>query len=459
MKTYEEKINWLFNQFPSYQKVGKVAYKPGIETMEAFDEVLGHPHRKFRSVHIAGTNGKGSTSHMLAAGLAACGLKVGLYTSPHLVDFRERMKIVEGDSFRMVPKEFVEAFLDRWQGFFEAEKPSFFEITTGMAFDFFAAETVDIAVIETGLGGRLDSTNVITPILSIITNIGLEHCEHLGYTLEAIAGEKAGIIKLGVPAVIGEYLPETRPVFEAKAAACGLEILGQAGNDGVGQAGNDGSRHPRLARGSHTSALVFAQDTPDCLGLAVADLDLPGDYQQRNLCTLSAAVGVLQPMLSLDLTAFRAGVRAAARRTGLHGRWETLRAADPAAGKAQIICDTGHNAHGLRWVAEQIDRISCDYENVFFILGLAREKDIDAIAPLLPRNVHYIWTQASSSRALPAVDLANAMADRGLNGLVAFSVPEALQTAESLAGARDLIFIGGSNFVVCEVLPPLVADN
>ena len=434
MKTYEEKINWLFNQFPSYQKVGKVAYKPGIETMEAFDEVLSHPHRKFCSVHIAGTNGKGSTSHMLAAGLAACGLKVGLYTSPHLVDFRERMKIVEGDSFRMVPKEFVEAFLDHWQGFFEAEKPSFFEITTGMAFDFFAAETVDIAVIETGLGGRLDSTNVITPILSIITNIGLEHCEHLGYTLEAIAGEKAGIIKPCVPAVIGEYLPETRPVFEAKAAACG-------------------------------SPLTFAVEAPPCLDLKVADLDLPGDYQERNLCTLSAAVGVLQPMLSLDLTAFRAGVRAAARRTGLHGRWETLREAipadpsDPFSGRAKIVCDTGHNAHGLRWVAEQIDRISCDYENVFFVLGLAKEKDIDAIAPLLPRNVHYIWTQASSPRALPAVDLANAMADCGLNGRVAFSVPEALQTAESLAGARDLIFIGGSNFVVCEVLPPLVADN
>ncbi|MBR5019938.1 MAG: bifunctional folylpolyglutamate synthase/dihydrofolate synthase, partial [Bacteroidales bacterium] len=185
MKTYEEKIAWLFNQFPSYQKVGKVAYKPGIETMEAFDARLGHPHRRFRSVHIAGTNGKGSTSHMLAAGLAACGLKVGLYTSPHLVDFRERMKIVEGDGFRMVSKEFVEAFLDRWQGFFEENKPSFFEITTGMAFDFFAEERVDVAVVETGLGGRLDSTNVITPILSIITNIGLEHCEHLGYTLEA----------------------------------------------------------------------------------------------------------------------------------------------------------------------------------------------------------------------------------------------------------------------------------
>ena len=426
MKTYEEKLNWLFNQFPSYQKVGKVAYKPGIETMEAFDEALGHPHRHFRSIHVAGTNGKGSTCHMLAAGLAACGLKVGLYTSPHLVDFRERMKIIEGDSFRMVPKEFVEVFIDRWQAFFEENKPSFFEITTGMAFDFFAAEAVDIAVIETGLGGRLDSTNVITPILSVITNIGLEHCEHLGYTLEAIAGEKAGIIKPGVPAVVGEFLPETRPVFEAK--ACG--------------------------------PLIFATEAGPCLDLQVSDLDLPGDYQQRNLCTLSAIVGVLQPMLGLDRVRFEKGVCQAAHRTGLHGRWETLREATPAdpadpshpAGRAKIICDTGHNAHGLRWVAEQIDRISCDYDNVFFILGLAREKDIDAIAPLLPRNVHYIWTQASSPRALPAVDLANAMSDHGLSGDVAFTVKDALARADSKAADKDLIFIGGSNFVVCEIL-------
>jgi len=433
MKTYEEKIAWLFNQFPSYQKVGKVAYKPGIETMEAFDAVLGHPHRKFRSIHVAGTNGKGSTCHMLAAGLAACGLKVGLYTSPHLVDFRERMKIVEGDHFRMVPKEFVEAFIDRWNDFFVAHQPSFFEITTAMAFDFFAAEQVDIAVIETGLGGRLDSTNVITPILSIITNIGLEHCEHLGYTLEAIAGEKAGIIKPGVPAVVGEFLPETRPVFEAKASACVREIPGQAGNDGKG-------------------LLTFAAEAAPCLELKVADLDLPGDYQERNLCTLSAAVGILKPMLDLDLDAFREGVCHAARNTGLHGRWETLREADPVAHKAKIICDTGHNAHGLRWVAEQVDRISCDYDNVFFIMGLAREKDVDAIAPLLPRNVQYIWTQASSPRALPAVDLANAMSDHGLSGRVAFTVAAALSEADNLATDKDLIFIGGSNFVVCEIM-------
>lgn len=419
--TYEEKIEWLFRQFPTYQTVGKLAYKPGIDTMLAFDEALGHPHRRFRCIHVAGTNGKGSTCHMLAAGLAACGMKVGLYTSPHLKDFRERLKIVEGKGFRMASREFVEQFLDRWKTFFEERKPSFFEITTAMAFDFFAAEKVDVAVIETGLGGRLDSTNVITPVLSVITNIGLEHCEHLGYTLEAIAGEKAGIIKPGVPAVVGEFTPQTRPVFEERAAVCG-------------------------------SPLTFAVEAPGCLHLKVADLDLPGDYQQRNLCTLSAAVGILQPMLQLNLQAFESGVREAARITGLHGRWETLREADTVADKAKIICDTGHNAHGLRWVAEQVDRISCNYDNVFFILGLAREKDVDAIAPLLPRNVNYIWTQASSARALPAADLANAMSDHGISGRVTYSVTDALAQADRLASDKDLIFIGGSNFVVCEIL-------
>ena len=417
--TYEEKLEWLFNQFPSYQKVGKVAYKPGIETMEAFDAALGHPHRRFRSIHVAGTNGKGSTSHFLAAGLAACGYKVGLYTSPHLKDFRERMKIVEGDSYRMISPGQVEDFLDKWHGFFEEHRPSFFEITTGMAFSFFASEKVDIAVIETGLGGRLDSTNIITPVLSVITNIGLEHCEHLGYTLEAIAGEKAGIIKPGVPAVVGEWLPETRPVFEKKADECG-------------------------------STLTFAEEEDPFLPVESEELDLPGDYQQRNLCTVSAAAKALGSMI--DVEAFCEGVRSAARRTGLHGRWETLREPDPAGGFARIICDTGHNAHGLRWVGSQIERIRADYDDVYMVLGFSSDKDLDAIAPLLPRNVTYIYTQASSSRAYPVNVLAEEMASRGLPGLTEPSVQLAVELADILASERDLIFVGGSNFVVCEVL-------
>ena len=431
MVTYDEKIEWLFRQFPSYQKVGKVAYKPGIETMEALDAALGHPHTRFPSIHVAGTNGKGSTSHFLAAGLAACGLKTGLYTSPHLRDFRERIKIVEGDSFRMISPERVEAFLDRWHGFFEEHRPSFFEITTAMAFDFFASEAVDIAVIETGLGGRLDSTNIITPVLSVITNIGLEHCEHLGFTLEAIAREKAGIIKPGVPVIVGEWLPETRPVFQAKADEC-------------------------------CSPIAFAGEVEPFIELEVSELDLPGDYQIRNLRTLSAAAAALQDLSvirpdvlpvglrpGIDKAAFEEGVRAAARRTGLHGRWETLR---PAGEKAQIICDTGHNAHGMAWVGSQINRIRGNYGKVFMVLGFSSDKDLDAIAPLLPKDVTYIYTQAASTRAYPVSELASEMASRGLPGLSAPSVKEAVELADSLAASGDLIFVGGSNFVVCELL-------
>ncbi|MCF0168647.1 MAG: bifunctional folylpolyglutamate synthase/dihydrofolate synthase, partial [Bacteroidales bacterium] len=269
--TYEERIERLFNSFPSYQVVGKRAYKPGIETMKAFDAVLGHPHRNYPTIHVAGTNGKGSVSSMMAAALSACGMKVGLYTSPHLKDFRERMKIVYDGSFEMISREEVASFLEKYEDFFESDNPSFFEITTAMAFDFFARRGVDAAVIETGLGGRLDSTNVILPELSIITNIGLEHCLHLGYTLEEIAFEKGGIIKPGVPAVIGEALEETVPVFERIAAERG-------------------------------SALYFAQNYENGVAQKLhSEADLQGDYQTRNLNTVLCALEVLRQKGFIDL--------------------------------------------------------------------------------------------------------------------------------------------------------------
>ena len=413
--TYEEKIDWLFRQFPTYQKVGARAFKPGIETMKAFDEALGRPHTAYRTVHVAGTNGKGSTSHMLSAALSACGLKTGLYTSPHLKDFRERARIVENGSYRYISRGDVESFLDLWKPFFEAEKPSFFEITTAMAFDWFRKEKVDIAVIETGLGGRLDSTNIITPKLSVITNIGLEHCQHLGFTLEEIAREKAGIIKPHVPVVIGEFVRETRPVFEAKAAECG-------------------------------SPIFFAAECEKYLDLTPGELDLKGDYQQRNLRTVDAAAAAL----SLPRGTAACGIRGAARATGLRGRWETLRKASE--GRAEVICDTGHNAHGIRWIREQVDRVCCEYDNIFFIFGAVADKDIGAIAEVLPRDVSYIFTQPSCERALPVAELANEMHDRGLGGRTAPSVAEAVSLADSLAGEKDLILIGGSNFVVCDAL-------
>lgn len=422
--TYESLLEWLFVQFPSYQKVGARAYKPGIETMTAFDGVLGHPHLNYRTIHIAGTNGKGSTSHFLASALASCGMKVGLYTSPHLVDFRERIKICEGNGFEMISREEVYDFLVKHQRFFEEERPSFFEITTGMALEHFSRHNVDIAVIEVGLGGRLDSTNVITPILSVITNIGLEHCEHLGYTLEEIAVEKAGIIKPGVPVVIGETLPETGVVFERKAAGCASPIT--------------------FAEHSCGQLLESFPITLSC-----KDLDLPGDYQQRNLRTVSTALALLSTMMPLNPEAVREGICHAARNTGLHGRWETLREAGEG---ARIICDTGHNAHGFRWVREQIDRISCDYEEIFFIFGVVADKDIDAIAKYLPHEVNYIFTNASSQRALPAAALAERVSDYGIRGQVTSSVAEALALADRQARKEDLIFIGGSNFVVAEAL-------
>ncbi len=420
-------LEWLFGQFPSYQTVGGRAYKSGIDTMMAFDALLGHPHREFRSIHVAGTNGKGSTCSMLAAALAACGLRVGLYTSPHMTDFRERMKIVEwgagrpfgeGSSFVMVPRGFVQDFVGRFFDFFESEKPSFFEITTAMAFSWFASERVDIAVIETGLGGRLDSTNIITPLLSVITNIGLEHCQYLGDTLEAIASEKAGIIKPAVPALIGESLPETRPVFESAAKA---------------------------------SPLYFASEVEPFLDVTPADLDLAGDCQALNLRTAQAALKVLAERCpGLEAGRLAEGLRHAAAITGLHGRWETVRCAGE--GRARIICDAGHNAHAFRWIREQIDKYSCDYGRIVFILGVVADKDLDAIAGFLPRDVDYIFTQPTSGRALPVADLANALHDCGITGRIARTLPEALALADTLAGESDLIFIAGSCYLISDLL-------
>lgn len=418
IEDYNRKLEWLFNRFPSYQKVGGTAYKSGIESMSAFDTMLGTPHKSYKTVHIAGTDGKGSVSHMLAAGLASCGLKVGLYTSPHLKDFRERIRTVCGNSFSLIPEEDVYDFIIRNGRTFSDLDLSFFEITTSMAFKWFESQKVDIAVIETGLGGRLDSTNIITPILSVITNIGLEHCAHLGDTLEKIAYEKAGIIKAGVPVVIGEYLPETKPVFERRAIEC-------------------------------HSKICFASDEKTLLTITPEDLDLKGDYQKRNLKTVSAAFSRISNSLGLDAKAFSEGVMHAAQTTGLRGRWEQLQKGP---GIPDIICDTGHNAHGLKWVGEQVDRISCDYENVWFIIGLSNDKNLEEILHYLPRNVNYIATQASSSRAMDAVRIANAMADSGFRCRMVRPVAEACRETLSKAGPKDLVFIGGSNFVVAETL-------
>lgn len=423
--TYDEKIERLFARFPSYQKVGGRAYKMGVDSMMAFDELLGHPHRMYPVIHIAGTNGKGSVCSMLAAALSGCGRRVGLYTSPHLVDFRERMKIVSENGAEMIPKEAVETFLDRYDGFMDRESPSFFEITTAMAFDWFASEKVDLAVIETGLGGRLDSTNVVTPELSVITNIGLEHCMYLGNTLPEIAFEKGGIIKPGVPVVIGEDNPETRPVFERLAAERGSRIV--FAGDYISVVEN---------------ALLWTELLPE--------MDLAGVYQRQNLATVLAALDVLQDSPRAAEFSFSSGrIAAAARLTDFRGRWERL------AESPDVICDIGHNAHGLRQVFSQIEAVAPGYDHIYIVFGVVSDKDVEAVGPLMTKpsdKVTYLLTQPSTQRAMPVGELASRLAPYGIHGSLSATVPEAVAAARSLAGPSDLIFIGGSNFTVSDAV-------
>ena len=417
--TYEEQIERLYNRFPSYQVVGNRAYKPGIETIREFDEALGHPHRKFRTIHVAGTNGKGSVCHLLASALAHTELKTGLYSSPHLVDFRERIKVVEANGFRMISRDEVSSFLSEWDPFFDTHDPSFFEITTAMAFDFFARENVDIAVIETGLGGRLDSTNIITPILSIITNIGLEHCADLGYTLEEIAFEKGGIIKPGVPVVIGSEDEHTATVFKRLASERKSPIYHASKYD-----------------------MSTARITAD-------DLDLRGDYQQENLRTVLCALTRLEALTPQA----EEGLKSAAATTGLRGRWETI---DLGEGQPRLICDIGHNPHGLRWVFSQLKAI--DAQRVFIIFGMVADKDLESVAKFMPKSgkhFRYIFTQASTNRAITAKELADRLRPFGIWGKAVPGVKKALESALEKADSNDLIFVGGSNFTVADALEAL----
>ncbi len=415
---YQEEIEFIFKQFPSFQIVGKMAYKPGIETMKEFDEALGYPHKKFYTIHIAGTNGKGSVSHMLAAVLQKAGVKVGLYTSPHLTDFRERIKI----NGEMISKDDVLDFITTWKPFMMEKKPSFFEITTAMAFDYFAKQNVDVAVIETGLGGRLDSTNVITPLLSIITNIALDHCEHLGFSLGEIAREKAGIIKPNVPVVVGEYLNETRYIFEQVAK-------------------------------ENQSKIVFAQESRFKEVLASDyDLDLKGDYQTHNIRTVLTSLSLLSQNVKFSKLVeqgwsdenIRTALKTAAKLTGLRGRWESLSENPP------VICDTGHNANGLRIVFSQLRRQKA--ERLFIILGFVADKDLEKILGLMPKNAYYYFTNAKIDRALDANVLAKRAISLGFEGEVKTSVEMSIRDYKKIYREGDLLFIGGSTFIVAEAI-------
>ena len=529
MWSYEQTLQYLYSSQPAFHLVGSSAYKPGLENTRRLMAHLGNPHERFASVHIAGTNGKGSTSHLIAASLQCAGYRVGLYTSPHLVDYRERIRI----NGAMIPKEEVVRFVDDHRAFLEEVKPSFFETTMALAFWYFAKEQVDIAVVECGLGGRLDSTNIITPLLSVITNIGFDHTEFLGDTLAKIAYEKAGIIKPGVPCVIGETHPETMPVFLAKAKECGILGEGLETTDcriwfadqcgylrrkrlrdipdcqlhGIYQEKNMQTAYVAL------SALSGYAGVPACYakGLRMKDerlnssvdegarikderLNCPGaqssppaensaDSDTSETKVISPSSCILHPSSQdspssfiLHPSSLKTAFSQVCTLTGLRGRWETVRE------HPLTICDTGHNAHGIKYVAEQLQTMMPNFRNTRIIFGMVADKDISEVVRLLPRDAIYYFTQPDNHRAFPAEELLKMFEEtssspmkgenpkspfkgdlEGLEGRGGSSFPTisaALSAAFADASPEDLIFIGGSNYVVGTALQsPLLSSN
>lgn len=427
---YTQTLEFLFSSLPAFETSGATAYKPGLERITAFCRHLGNPQRNFFTIHVAGTNGKGSVAHIIASVLQQAGYRTGLFTSPHLQDFRERIR-VDGE---MIPKQKVVNFVDKHHDKMVELELSFFEMTAALAFDCFAQSDVEVAVIETGLGGRLDATNLIVPIVSVITNIGMEHTALLGDTIEKIATEKAGIIKKSIPVVIGEADEAYNGVFERTAAANKSKLI-YAEQEFVCTkrcvAGERQCFHLHRNRDGH--------DFEVCL-------DLAGDYQQHNIVTATAAIDLmhLQTPLTISRRAFLAGTHDAAANTALLGRWQKL------ADAPLTVCDTGHNAHGLKYVAEQLRHAK--YDRLYCVIGFVRDKDLSGMLPLLPREAYYLFTQAQTHRALPASELAARAAETGLTGETADSVPQALARARELATDADMIFIGGSTYVVGEAM-------
>ena len=433
-KAYNDKLEAIFTRFPSVQKVPfGDAYKPGLDHMIRFAALLGDPQGNFRTIHVAGTNGKGSVANMLASALSSAGLKVGLYTSPHILDFRERMRILDPPS--LVPKEYVYDFLCRYEKDMDELDLSFFEITTGLAFKWFSDENVNVAVIETGLGGRLDSTNIIMPDLSVITSIALDHCALLGGTLEEIAGEKAGIFKQGVPALVGEYLPETLTVFEAKASQTG-------------------------------SSLYLAEDMDlsmsDLVPSIIQDMDLRGAYQAKNLRTVLAAVDILKdnPFYSglSDRETVVDAIIHTASRAGFHGRWEMV------CKEPMVIADLGHNPAALKGNFSQLESMmeSGEFSSLIIVYAVMADKDLDGIMPLMPADAIYVLPELKTTRALPAEETARRLeaffkgSGKPCQIVLGGPVEEAIPVALSLdKNGKPLIFIGGSTYLLSEALPLL----
>jgi len=428
--TYRETVDYLYSLLPAYHRVGKPAYKGNLDNTLELDGYFGHPHTKFRSVHVAGTNGKGSVSHMIASVLQEAGYRTGLYTSPHLKDFRERIR-VDGE---MMGEEDVVSFVGTHDELIRRVQPSFFELTVAMAFDYFARMKVDVAVIEVGMGGRLDSTNIITPVLSVITNIGHDHMEFLGDTLEAVAGEKAGIIKEGVPVVIGETQPETRIVFQSRAEEMNATLVFA-----------DRVFRCSLGKLYVNSAMRRFKVTDLRDGITMSGATpLGGLAQQKNIQTAAAAVDALSGPFGLSREHFLKGVSAVVASTGLMGRWQVL------SRSPLTVCDTGHNREGLGYVVRQIR--ATPKRALHMVIGFVNDKDLTSVLPLFPQDASYYFTKASVPRALDETVLTAEAGKYGLSGAAYPSVAVALEAARSVAGPKDMIFIGGSTFVVADAL-------
>ncbi|MDD4514526.1 folylpolyglutamate synthase/dihydrofolate synthase family protein [Massilibacteroides sp.] len=427
--TYEETLHYLYTSTPVFQHVGANAYKPGLGTSIALDKHFSHPHRAYKTIHVAGTNGKGSTSHLLAAILQASGYKTGLYTSPHLVDFRERIRV----NGKMIPQEYVIQFVEKHGSFFEALHPSFFELTSTLAFDYFRTERVDFAIIEVGLGGRLDSTNIITPELSIITNISLDHTQFLGNTLEAIAFEKAGIIKSEVPVVIGERgTEEVKNVFLSKAASENAPIYLAEEEDLL--------QESILKENGHWS--YQSTDFGEIEG------ELGGAVQSHNTKTvLSAVRQLIRSGFSISDEAVKKGFAEVVEMTGLMGRWQVMQE------NPLVVCDTGHNIGGWEYLSPQLQEKQKQYKQLRLIVGMVNDKDINGVLSLMPQNAIYYFTQPSVERAMPVDTFAETAKQHGLTGTSYSTVREAVKAAFSDADSDDLIFIGGSSFIVADAIP------
>ena len=422
---YEETLTYLYNSAPLFQHIGKDAYKEGLENTYLLDAHFGHPHFNFKTIHVAGTNGKGSCSHTLAAILQSAGYKVGLFTSPHLIDFRERIRI----NGVQISQEEVINFVEKEKQFFEPLHPSFFELTTAMAFNYFSKEKVDVAVVEVGLGGRLDCTNIINPDLSIITNISFDHIQFLGNTLSKIASEKAGIIKPNTPVVIGEYTSETKPVFIEKAK-------------------------------SMDAPIYFAEETITILDTKTSEIgkriyqtntykDLEGELgglcQLKNTATILTATQILREKdYNIEEQHIRQGFSQVCKLTGLMGRWQKIK------DNPTIICDTGHNVGGINYIVEQLSNIT--YHKLHIIMGMVNDKDVQCVLSILPKEATYYFTKASVNRAINEITLKEIATKFGLSGNCYSNVKEALIAAQNSANDDDLIFIGGSSFIVADFL-------